>query len=95
MHKEPAFRDEDTIIWVTSILLACVLGAVAAYTVAVAVGGSSVGTAPLREMVGLIAAGIVLIVIALQGALVRAFLASFAAVFFIALAVATHGFTLL
>lgn len=95
MQKEPAYRDEDTVIWVTSILLACILGAVAAYAVAVAVGGAGVGTAPLREMMGLIAAGIVLIVLAVQGALVRAFLASFATVFFIALAVATHGFTIL
>jgi hypothetical protein len=95
MRREPSFRADDTVIWVSSTLLAILLGAVAAYTVIVAAAGASGAGSAFKEVLVLIAAGIALIVLALQGRLVRFFLISFAAVFFIALGVASHGFTTL
>lgn len=94
MRKGTSFQADDTIIWVASTLLAIVLGAAAAYAVAVAADGTNIiGTSIFKEVLALIAAGVVLIVLALQARLVRFFLIAFAGVFFIALAVATHGFT--
>ena len=93
MRREPSFKSDDTVIWSTSILLAAILGGLAAYAVAVAAGSAPDLAGALREVVGLIGAGVVLIVLALQGRLVRAFLISFTAVFCVARAVATHGFT--
>lgn len=95
MRREPTFKSDDTVIWTTSILLAALLGGLAAYAVMAAVGSAPDLFASLREVVGLVAAGVLLIVLALQGRLVRAFLVSFATVFLITLAVATHGFTAL
>ena len=95
MRSEPPFRSEDTVIWVSSLLLAVVLGAVAAYAFSVAVTGvADIGTT-LKEMLGLTAAGVALIALALHGRLIKAFVLSFAAVFFIVLAVTTHGFSVL
>lgn len=95
MHREPPFQSDDTVIWVSSLLLAVVLGSVAAYALSIAVAGvADIGTT-LKEMLGLTGAGVALIALALHGRLVKAFLLSFAAVFFIVLAVATHGFAAL
>ena len=95
MRREPPFRSEDTVIWISSLLLAVLLGAVAAYALSISVTGvADVGTT-LREVLGLIAAGVALIALALHGRLIKAFVLSFAAVFFIVLAVATHGFAIL
>lgn len=95
MRREPSFRADDTVIWVSSTLLAILLGAIAAYTVIVAAAGASGVGSAFKEVLLLIAAGIALIVLALHGRLVRFFLIAFAAVFFLALAVASHGFTTL
>lgn len=76
-------------------MLAAILGAAAAYTVSVAVSGAADLAGTVREMLGLVAAGVLLIVLALQKRLVRAFLVSFAVIFFIALAFTTHGFAAL
>lgn len=91
MRREPSFRAQDTIIWATSLLLAAILGAVASY-VAVGALGSANTTASMRDMLALTGAGFALIIIALHGRLVRAFLLSFAIVFFVGLMLATHGF---
>ncbi|GAC1657050.1 MAG: hypothetical protein NVS9B12_08960 [Vulcanimicrobiaceae bacterium] len=94
MRREPSYQADDIVIWICSSLLALVLGAGAAYAVAVAADGASVvGSASFKEILALIAAGVGLIVVALQARLVRFFMLAFAIVFFIALAVATHGFT--
>ena len=95
MRREPSFRADDTVIWVSCTLLAIILGAVAAYTVIVAAAGASAPGGAFKEVLTLIGAGLALIVLAIHGRLVRFFLISFAMVFFISLAVATHGFTTL
>ena len=95
MRREPSFRADDTVIWVSSMLLAIILGAAAAYTVAVAMAGALGAGGAFKQVLVLIAAGLTLIVLALHGRLLRFFLLSFAAVFFIGLAVASHGFTTL
>ncbi len=96
MQREPSFRADDAVILICSTLLAIVLGAAAAYAVAVAAeGATTAAAASFKEVLVLIAAGLSLIVLALQAPLVRFFLGAFAAVFFIALWVATHGFAAL
>jgi len=94
MRRASSFRADDTVIWVSSTLLAIVLGSGAAYTASTAIAGAS-GAGGAFKVLALIAAGMALIVLALNGRLVRFFLFSCAAVFFIALALATHGFTTL
>ncbi|MFN2527354.1 MAG: hypothetical protein ABR584_01385 [Candidatus Baltobacteraceae bacterium] len=76
-------------------MLAILLGAGAAYTASVAIAGVSGAGDAFKEVLALIAAGLALIVLALHARLVRFFLFSFATVFFITLAIATHGFTTL
>ncbi|MBC5816048.1 MAG: hypothetical protein GIW97_05855 [Candidatus Eremiobacteraeota bacterium] len=95
MRRERSFRADDTVIWVSSTLLSVVLGSGAAYTASIAIAGATGAGGAFKEVLALIAAGIALIVLALHGRLVKFFLFSLAAVFFIALAIATHGFTTL
>jgi len=93
MRREPSFRAQDTIIWATTLLLAAVLGGVAAYFIAGVFGSANAPGAIMRDMLALTGAGFILIIMALQGRLVRAVFLSFTLVFFVGLVFATHALT--
>ncbi|MDP9017884.1 MAG: hypothetical protein M3N19_06165 [Candidatus Eremiobacteraeota bacterium] len=91
MRREPSFKGDEFIIWSSSLVLAVMLGALAAYALAIAAGAAAAAaSSSFKEMLVLIGAGISLIALALQGRLVRAFLVSFGLAFFVGLAIATH-----
>ncbi len=91
MRRVSSIQAQDVIIWSTCLLLAAVLGTAASYVVSLVLGNAHPSGPSLLEMIGFTITGLALIVLALQGRLVRAFLISFAIVFFIGLALSLHA----